>query len=186
MSAEIKVTPRQLECLVNIYLGDAWDGHRSTERYSWREGDDVAVIPAWGRPDSMRRGSSMGGAKRRMHDAMGDADLLVVEYSERGYRYVRDRLTTKGLKALKAKYPELPEIDQRIADREQIEADEAAAAEAKRAENRRQLDASRERRKAARAEQMAAVLRDYQISHSLTEDQLRDMWMRIVDEEHSL
>jgi len=99
---------------------------------------------------------------------------------------VRDRITSQGLKALKAKYPELPEIDQRIAEREQIEADEAAAAEARRAEDRRQLDDSRERRKAARAEQMAAILRDYQISHSLTEDQLRDMWLRVVDEEHSL
>lgn len=182
-----KLTPRQLECLINIYLGDqSWDGHRSCERHSWREGDDTVIIPAWGRPESFGRRSRMGGAINRMHDAMGDAGLLVVEYSERGYRYVRDRITSQGLKALKAKYPELPEIDQRIADREQAEADEAAADEAKRAEDRRQLDASRERRKAARAEQMAAIPRDYQISHSLTEDQLRDMWLRVVDEEMKL
>lgn len=186
MSDEIKLTARQAECLVNIYLKDhSWEGRRSTKTDGLMPAPEGG-FPAWGAPDRYRHVSRMGGALKRLRDGMADAELLFSHYSERGYRSIRDEITSKGLKALKALYPALPDIDWRIEQVVAFEEAQAKADEAKAAENRRQLDATRERRRAARAERMNAILQDYQINHSLTPDQLHDMWVRVCDEEHQL
>lgn len=178
-------TSRQFEVLVNIYLGDQHsDGRRSRERYKWKEGDEDVVIHPWGRPRAYgSHVGNMGGAVRRMKEAMAEGGLLEYRIGSRGHTWVRDNLTLKALLTLQIKYPTLPDIEQRIAD--QRAKDEAAAVDAKleaQANEAARLKRAA-KRKVERKDRMEAVLRDYQIDHSLTDDQLVDMWSRIVEEE---
>lgn len=184
-----KLTPRQLTALVSVYFGDGvrtnriYRGHGSPALYG---PDDQ--IPEWGKTGMYGRGSSMGGAISRMVTALEDLDVFPLKVSERtGHAwYQTDRLTVKGLQLLKARYPALPDIDARIAEREAEEAAERVAAEEKRRANRAELNRRAEARKAERRERMAAVLQDYQVPHQLTPDQLEAMWLRIAGEEVEL
>lgn len=108
---------------------------------------------------------------------------MPVSWSDRGYKRVETKLTVKALEILKEKYPALPEIDTRIAaakeadlEAARIKEEEDQAREAKRVE--RALANQQIRR-----ESMAQILEDYQIQHTLTGDQLVDIWCRVVNEE---
>lgn len=182
-AATKKPTKRQSEVLVNIFLGDRWDVSRGDERYSWVEGDDKAVIPPWGRPSRYGYKSSMGGALRRMREAMAEAGWLQYKISERGSTWVYDRLTVQALEFLKSKFPTLPNIDQRIADQRAADQEAADQEAREREQMRERLAQGADRRKADRIERMEAVLRDYQVRHDLKPDQLLSMWNRIAEEE---
>lgn len=182
------ITKRQEEVLLNIHLGDqSYDGKRSRELHSWDEKDKGLVLPPWGRPARFGYVRSMGGATRRMMDAMGEAGLLPVRVSPRGYTTVsRSSLTAKGARHLMDRFPDLPGIADAVKAAEEREAAEKAKEQEEREAARLEREKRAIRRQGERQERMAAVLRDYQIPHSLTPDQLEAMWLRIVDEEMKL
>lgn len=183
-----RLTKRQMDTLLNIFLGDArYEEKRTTvawPKWSARVGDPV---PAWGRKEDYSHRSAAGGALHRMIERMADDDLLPTRTTKYGNSYpVTNRLTVKSLTLLRDKFPTLPGIDEAIAVARK-EADEAfAAAEEDRAATREYLAKSARERSAARRERMEAILMDFQVRHSLTPDQLEAIWKRVVDEEMAL
>ncbi len=181
---KLAATPRQTEALVAMYLGEDWDhkrvyrGHGYSALYPPDE-----QIPDWGVVDRMHRVQRMGGASHRMREAMADDDLIVSYFNERGHLRIENRPTAKGLRILKAKYPALPDIDQRLAEREAVEAEEAEAARAKEAERARKNAERKANEATNKAERMATILREYQVSHALTNDQLVAIWDRVNRED---
>lgn len=183
MSAKkLAATPRQIGALVAMFLGEDWErkrvyrGHRYPALYRPDE-----QIPDWGIADYMRV-QRMGGASFRMREAMAQDGLIVSRWT-RGHLRIENKPTAKGLRILKAKYPGLPDIDRRLAEREAVEAEEAAAEDAERI---RKAEARAERKateSARKVERMAAILRDYQVSHSLADDQLAAIWDRVIRED---
>lgn len=176
-------TKRQLEMLINIYLGDHWDGKR--ELKPW-DPSDTSEFPPWGTTSRWGIRSSMGGAARRARDRMGEAGWLVRKES-RFSVYYRDQLTTSGLEILQRRYPTLPDIDARITASRA--ADEAAAEEERKRQAAERED--RQRRAAVRHSERARLLREimqgYQISlDSLTGDQCADIWNEIVKKDLDL
>lgn len=185
---EPKLTKRQEDVLLNIHLKDqAHDGERTRdpwESYSKRHGEPV---PAWGRPATYQRSGRAGGARYRMVERIAEMGFIPMRRYLSGRSYPQTgKLTASGARHLAARYPDLPGIADAVKEAEAREAEEAATA----AKERQEATAARlERaaiRKEKRREAMAAVLQDFQVRHDLTGDQLEAMWLRIVDEEHSL
>lgn len=168
-----KISPRQLEVLVNVFLGEDHSVRRAV----------LAGDPVWGR--RVGWAGNGGGSRRRMLESMEAIGLFPLVTSERSGRswYSNRTITAKAMRLLRHHYPDLPDINQRIAEREQAERDQAEAEAIRDAENERRRLAEAERREAWRTEQMALILQDYQVAHTLTDDQLRAMWFRVVDTE---
>lgn len=183
-----KITKRQEDVLLNIFLSDqAYDGERTREpweSYTKRHGQPV---PEWGRPVTHQGRGRAGGARTRMIERLMDAGLMRCRWSPSGYRIaLTGSLPVKGLQYLLERFPALPGLTEAIAGASKEEADAAAA----KAKEREEQEAARLKRAEARAaerrERMAAVLRDFQVRHDLTQNQLEAMWLRIVEEENRI
>lgn len=176
-------TRRQRDVLINLYLGDqVADGKRVLK---WEElGTEPVDVPAWGLPARFGNwNSNMGGAVRRMKVRLGEDGWLEYRINQFGNVYGLNKLTLKALEWLKLTFPELPDIDKKVADQraaeDQAKVDQAIQKQANEAARLKR----RAKRKNERRTRMEAVLRDFQVQHSLTDDQLVDMWTRIADEE---
>jgi DNA-binding transcriptional MerR regulator len=198
MTAPTKPTKRQLEAMLNLYLGDQrMEGERITDpylsyelEYAAQRGEELPPIMPWGRPERFGGHSNKGGAYGRMRTRMAELGFLQERTSRHGRTYHVNALTAKAMHALRAAHPTLPDIDTRLAAQETKEAEAAAAAkaeaEAARAEFQRQQAERKAAKGAACAQAMAAVLQDYQVQHTLTTDQLQAMWQRIIKEDFAL
>jgi hypothetical protein len=179
-------TARQLEAMVNLYCGDDFRSRRLSPKHKCNALCAHGEVPPWGVKDRWHYAQQMGGAVHRMQTAMAEAGWLEWKRTGSGRAYSQRKLTAAALAILKAKYPGLPSINVVLAQAQAAEAEAAQREAAEQAEFRQQSEARRIERQRERAERMAAVLRDYQVAHSLSDEQLRDIWLRVVDEEHRL
>lgn len=184
------VTPRQLEALVSIFLGDGYRQRRVYRGHGYPAlyGSDED-IPDWGKASRIGGyASSMGGATARMLETLADKGLVPrKEYERIGGSYVDgSKVTSLGLRVIQQRHPTIPNIAEKLAEVEAAEAEAVSERERIAAEMAQQREQRAVRRQREREERMAAILRDYQVSHSLTPDQLAAIWLRVVDEEMAL